>query len=55
MIYAVISWILVLWLIGIALLFVLVVFAFIAPVVAAIQADEGDHYDYPLSIRVVGP
>ena len=53
MIYSLVSAILVLVLIGIFLLIGLIVFNFIAVVIAGIKANEGAYYRYPMAIRFI--
>lgn len=50
-IYGIVSGILVVLLIGIVLLFVLGIFAFIVILIATIKASKGEYYRYPLTIR----
>lgn len=52
-IYAIIFGILSFVLIGIPFLIALIVFAFIEIIVAAIQANEGNRFRYPLCIRFI--
>ena len=52
-IYAVISAVLILLLIGIALIFVVGLLALIFIIIAAIKANEGVYYRYPLTLRLV--
>ncbi len=47
--------IMVITIIGLILLIPLAIFAFVAEVVAAIKAANGDKFRYPLTIRLVRP
>lgn len=51
LLYAVVSLILVLVLIGIGLLVALWVFGLVVTIVAAVRASDGHYYRYPLTIR----
>lgn len=51
LLYAIVSFILVFVLIGIALLIGLWVFGLIVTIIAAVRANEGEYYRYPLTIR----
>jgi uncharacterized Tic20 family protein len=51
LIYGIVSVILVLVLIGIGLLIALWVFGLVVTIVAAVRANEGHYYRYPLTIR----
>ena len=53
LIYGIISALLILVLIGFLMLFALVIFAFVAGIVAAIKAANGQAFRYPLTIRFV--
>lgn len=50
-IYGLVSSILIIVLIGIVLLFVLGIFAFVVILIATLKAAKGDLYRYPLTIR----
>jgi uncharacterized Tic20 family protein len=52
-IYAVIAGLLILVVIGIILLIALGIFDLIVVIVAAVKANEGEKYRYPLSIRFI--
>jgi uncharacterized Tic20 family protein len=52
-IYSIISFVLVLILIGFFMLIGIAIFAFIAAIVAAVKASNGELYRYPLTIRLV--
>ena len=52
-IYSLIAGVLVLVVVGIALLIVVFVVDFILVIVAAIKANNGEHYRYPFTIRLV--
>ncbi|RDW16817.1 DUF4870 domain-containing protein [Oceanobacillus chungangensis] len=53
-IYGIIAWILVLVLIGIILLPILGIMAFVFTILAAIKSYNGEHYRIPLSMRFFG-
>ncbi len=53
MIYAVVSAVLTLLLIGFVLLFGLVVIGIVFPILAAVKASKGEYYTYPLTIRLL--
>jgi uncharacterized Tic20 family protein len=53
LIYTIIASVLMLVLIGFALLPIVLIVEFILTIVAAIKANEGKHYRYPLTIRFV--
>jgi len=53
-IYAVISFILMLVLIGFVLIWALGLLALIFPIIGAIKANDGEVWEYPLSIRFFG-
>lgn len=55
LIYAIVSGFLVLVLIGIPLLIAVVILAFVAPIVAAVKAANGEDFRYPLTIRLIAP
>lgn len=52
-IYSIIAGVLVLIVVGIALLIVVFVVDFILVIVAAVKANDGEHYRYPLTIRLI--
>lgn len=52
-IYAIVSAILIIVLIGLVLLLVVFAFAVIMPIVASIKTSNGEDYRYPLTIRLV--
>ena len=52
-IYLMVSIFLVFIVIGIPILIALVIFDVVITVIAAIKANEGEHYRYPLSIRLL--
>ena len=52
-IYSVVSGILILALIGIPLLIAVIIFSVVMTVIAAIKANGGEYYRYPLTIRFV--
>jgi uncharacterized protein len=52
-IYSLVSGILILALIGIPLLIAVIIFSVVMTVIAAIKANEGEYYRYPLTIRFV--
>ena len=49
----IISGILCLVLIGFVLLFLVFIFMVVFPIIAAIKANEGTHYRYPMTIRFI--
>ena len=53
MIYALISFLLVFIIIGFFMLFALILFSLIIVIVAGVKANEGEHYRYPMTIRLV--
>ena len=53
MIYALISFPLVFIIIGFFLIFGLVIFSLIFIIIAGVKANEGEHYRYPITIRMV--
>ncbi|MCK5418572.1 MAG: DUF4870 domain-containing protein [Desulfobacterales bacterium] len=53
MIYAVISFLLVFIIIGFFLIFGLVIFSLIIVIVAGVKANEGEHYRYPMTLRLI--
>jgi uncharacterized Tic20 family protein len=53
MIYAVISFLLVFIVIGFFLIFALVIFGLIIVIVAGVKANDGEHYRYPMALRLV--
>ena len=53
LIAALLSGLLVIVLIGFVLLFVIFALMIIFPIVAAIKANDGEHYRYPLSLRLI--
>jgi uncharacterized Tic20 family protein len=52
-IYSVVSGVLILALIGIPLLIAVIIFSVVMTVIAAIKANGGEYYRYPLTIRLV--
>lgn len=52
-IYGLIAGVLVLILVGVALLVVVFIVDFILVIVASIKANDGEHYRYPLTIRLI--
>jgi uncharacterized Tic20 family protein len=54
MIYAVISFLLAFIVIGFFLIFALVIFSLIVVIVAGVKANEGEHYRYPMTLRLIG-
>jgi uncharacterized protein len=52
-IYAVISGVLTLLLIGFVLLFAVAAIGIIFPILAAVKASKGEYYTYPLTIRLL--
>ncbi len=52
-IYSLVSGILILALIGIPLLIAVIIFSVVMTVIAAIKANGGEYYRYPLTIRLV--
>ena len=52
-IYSLVSGILILALIGIVLLIAVIIFSVVMTVIAAIKANGGEYYRYPLTIRLV--
>jgi uncharacterized protein len=52
-IYAVISFVLMLVLIGFVLIPILYVFGIVMVIIAAIKANDGVHYRYPITIRFI--
>jgi hypothetical protein len=52
-IYAVVSTVLILVLIGFVLLFAVAVIGIIFPILAAVKASKGEYYTYPLTIRLL--
>lgn len=52
-IYAIVSVILMLVLIGFVLIFAVALIALILPIIAAIKANKGELYRYPLTIRFI--
>ena len=52
-IYGIVSAILILVLIGIFMLIALAIFSFIMMIIAAIKANDGVRYRYPLTIRIL--
>jgi uncharacterized Tic20 family protein len=53
MIYAVISLLLVFIIIGFFLIFALVIFSLIIVIVAGVKANDGEHYRYPMTLRLI--
>ncbi len=53
MIYAVISFLLVFIVIGFFLIFALVIFSLIIVIVAGVKANDGEHYRYPMTLRLI--
>jgi hypothetical protein len=53
MIYALISFLLVFIIIGFFMLFALILFSLIIVIVAGVKANEGEHYRYPMTLRLV--
>jgi uncharacterized Tic20 family protein len=53
MIYAVISFLLVFIIIGFFLIFALVIFSLIIVIVAGVKANDGQHYRYPMTLRLI--
>jgi uncharacterized Tic20 family protein len=53
MIYVVISFLLVFIIIGFFLIFGLVIFSLIMVIVAGVKANEGEHYRYPMTLRLI--
>ncbi len=53
MIYALISFLLVFIIIGFFMIFALILFSLIMVIVAGVKANEGEHYRYPMTIRLV--
>jgi len=53
MIYALISFLLVFIIIGFFMLFALILFSLIIVIVAGVKANDGEHYRYPMTIRLV--
>jgi uncharacterized Tic20 family protein len=53
MIYAVISFLLVFIVIGFFLIFALAIFGLIIVIVAGVKANEGEHYRYPMTLRLI--
>ena len=54
MIYSIISILLCLIIIGFFLIFALVIFGLIIVIVAGVKANDGEHYRYPMTLRLVG-
>jgi uncharacterized protein len=52
-IYSLVSGVLILALIGIPLLIAVIIFSVVMTVIAAIKANGGEYYRYPLTIRFV--
>jgi uncharacterized Tic20 family protein len=52
-IYSLVSGILILALIGIPLLIAVIIFSVVMTVIAAIKANGGEYYRYPLTIRLI--
>jgi uncharacterized protein len=52
-IYALISFLLVFIIIGFFLIFVLVIFGLITVIIAGVKANDGEHYRYPMTLRLV--
>ena len=53
MIYGLISFLLVFIIIGFFLIFALVIFGLIIVIVAGVKANDGEHYRYPMTLRLV--
>jgi len=53
LIYILISIVLILVLIGVVLIIAVLIFWFVMTIVAAIKANEGQYYRYPLTIRFI--
>lgn len=53
LIYGVVSVVLVFVLVGIVLLLGLMVFGLVMPIVAAVKANDGERYRYPLTMRLI--
>jgi hypothetical protein len=53
MIYALISFLLVFIIIGFFMIFALILFSLIIVIVAGVKANEGEHYRYPMTLRLV--
>ena len=53
MIYSIVSGILVFLIIGLPLLIAVLIFDLVMTIVAAVKANEGEYYRYPLTIRFI--
>ncbi len=53
MIYGLISFLLVFIIIGFFLIFALVIFGLIIVIVAGVKANAGEHYRYPITLRLI--
>ena len=53
-IYCIISFLLVFIVIGFFLLFALILFSLIIVIVAGVKANDGEHYRYPMTLRLIG-
>ena len=53
MIYGLISFLLIFIIIGFFLIFALVIFGLIIVIVAGVKANEGEHYRYPMTLRLI--
>jgi uncharacterized Tic20 family protein len=53
MIYCLISFVLVFIIIGFFLIFALVIFSLIIVIVAGVRANDGEHYRYPMCLRLI--
>jgi len=53
LIAALVSGVLIFVLIGIPLLIVVAILTIVFPIIAAVKANQGEHYRYPLSIRMI--
>ena len=54
MIYSIVSILLCFIIIGFFLIFALVIFGLIIVIVAGVKANDGEHYRYPMTLRLVG-
>ena len=52
-IYAVVSAVLILLIIGVLLLIAVIIFGLVMVIIASIKANQGEHYRYPLCIRLI--
>ena len=54
MIYSIVSILLCFIIIGFFLIFALIIFSLIIVIVAGVKANEGEHYRYPMTLRLIG-